>query len=342
MRVRGSQLERSSVLTAEEITVRRRHGMETPQAIDESRRSLRLARRVVVKAGTPVLTHVDGRIALGRIGLLVEQIALLRQEGRDVIMITSGAISTGLHRMRRSMTLTQSIQDSVAGTVPHIKQEAAAAVGQSLLMSMYENLFSKYNMSCAQVLITEEDMHDGDTLSHVCDTIVELLSLGIVPIINDNDAVTGRTLPVYDSVTNEVQWDNDVLAAMLSVSVRADLLIMLTDLDALYTVEEDGGGHGSATPRRLQLYREGPSLARSGVHIDPLLGDGGRGIFTGRTRMSAEGLRALVQATCTAIEGGVRAAVITTGHHPLSILKTVRGDDVGTLFLPQRTTISKL
>lgn len=311
---------------------------------DGSRRSLRFARSIVVKAGTPVLTHVDGNIALGRIGSLVEQIAMLRQEGRDVVLVTSGAISTGMNRMRRSMTLSQSIRDSVDdGKKPVLNVEASAAVGQALLMNMYETLFSKYNMSCAQVLITEDEIGDSSTLGQICDTTAELLSLGIVPIINDNDAITRRATAVYDSTTNEVQWDNDVLASTLATALRADLLIMLTDMDSLYATEDDGGGHGSALPTRLRLYREGASISRSGLHIDQLLSDGGRGEFSGRTRLSAEGMQALVDATCTAVTSGVRAAVVTTGHHPLSLLKVVRGDDHGTLFVsPAAALTSKL
>jgi len=295
---------------------------------------------VVVKAGTPVLTHVDGNIALGRIGSIVEQIAMLRAEGRDVVLVTSGAISTGTQRMRRSMTLSQSIKDSVTGAVPEVRQEAAAAVGQSLLMNMYETLFSKYNLTCAQVLITEDDVADGETLSQVCDTSVELLGLGVVPIINDNDAVTSRSLAVFSSATNEVQWDNDILASRLAISLRADLLIILTDMDSLYEAAGDGnsGDHGAGSagspPTRVHCYREGVTLARTGMHIDQLLGDGGRGSFAGRTRMSEEGMHALVEAASTAVAGGVRAAVVTTGHQPLSLLRVVRGDDVGTLFVP--------
>ena len=286
--------------------------------VGDVRRQLRLARRIVIKAGTPVLTHVDGNIALGRIGALVEQIAQLRNEGRDVILVTSGAISTGTHRMRRSMTLSQSIQDSVGRQPPAVRQEAAAAVGQSLLMSMYENLFSKYNMSCAQDLLTEDD-------------------------VNDNDAVTSRTTSVFSSATNEVQWDNDILAARLAISLRADLLLVLTDMDALYiTVPEASATDSAAQVERLPLYREGVTIARTGMHVDQLLGDGGRAEFAGRTRMSAGCMDELVGATCSAVAGGVRAAVVTTGHHPLSITRVLRGDDVGTLFVPPSMVSSKL
>ena len=102
----------------------------------DARRHLRLARTVVIKAGTPMITHVDGNIALGRIGALVEQIAVLRAQGRDCVLITSGAISTGQHRMRRTMALSRSIRESVAGGAPSVPQAPAAAVGQSLLMNL--------------------------------------------------------------------------------------------------------------------------------------------------------------------------------------------------------------
>ena len=304
---------------------------------DDVRRSLRFARRVVVKAGTPVLTHVDGNIALGRIGAIVEQIAMLRQEGREVVLITSGAISTGKHRMRRSMTLSRSIRDSVSEGV-NIDQPAAAAVGQSLIMSMYENLFSKYNMACAQVLITEEDLvSDGGTLAQVCEAVMELLQLGVVPILNENDAVSSRKTPVYAPSTGEIQWDNDMLASKVAVSLRADLMITLTDMLSLYEGERDGGNS-----KRVSLFRQGMNIVRwGGLSDDALLSDGGRGKFSGRTRMSAEGLKSLIAATCDAIAGGVRTAVVTSGHQPLALLKVVRGDDIGTVFVDDRTAAPK-
>lgn len=104
--------------------------------IASHRKGLRLSRRIVVKAGTPVLTHSDGNIALGRIGILVEQIAALRHEGRDVLLVTSGAIGAGSMRMLRNQTLASSMRDSIRTTAAPANQNAAAAVGQSLIMSM--------------------------------------------------------------------------------------------------------------------------------------------------------------------------------------------------------------
>lgn len=172
--------------------------------IAATRRRLRFSRRIAVKAGTPVLTHMDGNIALGRIGSLVEQIASLRREGREVFLITSGAIGTGTARITKNQTLASIMRESLENGVPSANQTAAAAVGQSLLMSMYETLFNKYNLSCAQVLVTENDIADPDMIAQVGETTDELLRLGMVPIINENDAVTSRTEPVFDLATNEV------------------------------------------------------------------------------------------------------------------------------------------
>ena len=305
--------------------------------IEHQRRQLRLARRVLIKVGTPVVTHVDGNLALGRIGALVEQIARLRQEGRDVVIVTSGAISTGSLRMRRTMTLNSTLQETihkVKGQGDEVNKSAASAVGQSLLMNLYETLFSKYNLSCAQVLITEDDVADADTLSQVTDTTIELMQLGTVPIINDNDAITQRTMPVFDDKSGEIRWDNDVLASRLAASLRADLLIMLTDLDALYAEQPSIDGVPERLPVRLPVFDPDARLVRAGIASSQwLLSDNGRGEFVGRTRMAAEGMQALVDATRKAVSEGVRAAVVTTGHHPLSLLRTLRGEDIGTLFV---------
>lgn len=301
------------------------------QHASEMRRGIRQARRVVIKVGTPTVTHVDGTLALGRIGSIVEQIARMRQEGRDVVIVTSGAISTGAVRMRKSMTLATSMGDTVMrGYEPPIDAPGASAVGQALLMNMYETLFSKYNLSCAQLLTTEDDLNDLETLSQVCDATMELLSLGTVPILNDNDAVTGRTIAVIDDQTNEVRWDNDVLASRIASALRADLLVMLTDLDALYVAPEKEG----SAPTRLPIYCDGADLVRSGIRSEQLLlSDNGRGSFAGRTRMAEVCMQSLVDASRAAVANGVRAAVVTTGHHPLALVQTVRGEDVGTLFV---------
>jgi glutamate 5-kinase len=200
-------------------------------------------------------------------------------------------------------------------------------------------MFSKYNLSCAQVLITEDDMADSETFSQMCDTTMELLQLGCIPIINDNDAVTARTTPVYNEETSEVVWDNDVLASRLAIGLRADLLITLTDVDSLYSAPSSVSASLSddpdADPVRIPVYHPDVTLVTRSPKVSnwTLLSDNGRGTFAGRTRMSEACLKAIVEACTSAVASGVRAAVVHTGHHPLSLLHILRGDDVGTLFI---------
>ena len=303
-----------------------------------SRREMHMARRIVIKAGTPVVTHCDGKVALGRIGSLVEQIAILRQQGREVVVVSSGAIATGVERMRKTIALNQTVHDTMLGTNSNdaARPAPSAAVGQALLMNLYETMFSKYNLSCAQVLLTEDELSDGETLSQVRDTTMELLSLGTIPIINDNDAITSRQVPVMDEDTGEIRWDNDSLAAVLASTLRADLLVMLTDLDSLYTPAPSGSA--SNHPVRLPVYHPEAKLVRKGIfHSDAMtMSDSARGKFAGSTRMSEEGMDALVESAKSAVAGGVRTAVVATGHHPLSLVRLVRGEDIGTLFVPEQ------
>ena len=284
---------------------------------DATRRGLRFSKRIVVKAGTPVLTHMDGNIALGRIGSLVEQIAELRREGRDVFLVTSGAIGTGSNRIVKNQTLASNMRESLENGIQRANQSAAAAVGQSLMMSLYETLFNKYNLSCAQVLVTESDISDPATIAQVGETTDELLQFGIVPIINENDAVTSRSEPVFDEDSLEVKWDNDALASKLAVELRADLMVVLTDIDGLYTMTS------SSIAERVPLYTRGMQLARSEIPDagKQSLGDENRGDFEGRTRMSEMGLKALVASAVDATANGVRAVVVTTGHHPRALLQ---------------------
>lgn len=324
---------------------------------NDVRSSLRNARRVVVKLGTPVVTHVDKTVALGRIGAIVEQIAHLVQEGREVMIVTSGAISTGSSRMHRTIALKQSVRDSMRQSDASRQGDArasnagSAAVGQALMMNLYELLFSKYNVSCAQVLITEEDLADAQTLMQVSESTVELLQLGTVAIVNENDAVSARSMPVFDRESGEIQWDNDVLTSRLASAVRADVLVVLTDIDSLYAEPSEPpvaqgmasasstSPSGSSMPMRLSVFRSDSAVVRLGIpstgRTMGVLSDEGRGVFTGRTRMGAKGMEAMILASRTAVAAGVPAAVITTGHHPLSLQRVLRGEDVGTLFVAE-------
>ena len=201
-------------------------------------------------------------------------------------------------------------------------------------MNMYDVLFSTYNLSCAQVLVTEGDVDDVEVIQQVRDTTSELLHLGTIPIINENDAVTGRTRPVTNT-DNEIAWDNDVLAWRVAAELRADVLVLLTDIDSLYL----RAGAAGSPPRRLPVFPPGgrtdalvldglPSLSVMGE-----MGDGARGAFAFRTRMAREGLEGIVTAASSAVEHGVRAAVVTSGHHPRALLRVMAGEDLGTIFV---------
>lgn len=197
-------------------------------------------------------------------------------------------------------------------------------------------MFATYNLSSAQILVTEGDADDPDTLRQVRDTTAELLSMGTIPIINENDAVTGRTKPVVN-VNNEVSWDNDVLAWRVAAELRADVLVLMTDMDALYIKPDPKG-----PPQRLPLYRAGGAITTDALVQDDLpsflgvgaMGDRSRGTFAQRTRLSREGLEALVHAATSAIAHGVRAAIVTTGHNPNGLLRLLAGEDMGTIFVP--------
>jgi glutamate 5-kinase len=208
----------------------------------EERRHLRYAKRVIIKIGTPVVTHSDGAIAIARISGIVEQIVQLVKRGKEVVIVTSGAIGHGLLRMQAQAMLSSSLRAHLsgqAGVNRDIDLKAAAAVGQTGLMSMYDMLFREYNMTCAQILVTEEDWLDAGALSQLRYTTAELLSIGAIPIVNENDALSMRSLPVLGTA-NKVMWDNDEIAALLASALHADALLVLADFDQLYALDADG------------------------------------------------------------------------------------------------------
>ena len=227
---------------------------------------------------------------------------------------------------------------------------------------------SKYNLSCAQLLLNSDtSLSDPDTVSQLCETTNELLRTGTVPVLNDNDALNAGP-PCLDAETQEarppppppsaransrprahapslpspssrplprprqVLWDNDVLdvlAARVAAEMHADLLVLLSDMDGLFT----DGGDGART--RLSHFAPSAPLAHATVLAtdDSTEDEIGLGRAGGRTRLSAPAFGALVLAARTAVAGGVRAAAIATGHHPLSLTRLVRGEaGVGTLF----------
>src|SRR6185295_15247089 len=199
----------------------------------EARKHLADAHRIVVKVGTHVVTHDGVELALGRVMELVEGLARLRQAGRDVVLVSSGAVGMGmrvlgLKERPRSLGMRQ----------------ACAAVGQGHLMSVYTQAFAQLGVVAAQVLLTQEDLADRDRALCLRTTLMRLLEVGAVPVLNENDSVSVRELVEYRRAqapslavagaaatsTMDGFGDNDGLSARVAVSLDADLLVLLTNV----------------------------------------------------------------------------------------------------------------
>ena len=180
------------------------------------REYLKDKKRIVIKIGSSSITHEKtDEINLGKIEKLVRQIADLKGEGREVVLVSSGAIAAGRHTFK---------QDERPSTLA--KKQAFAAVGQAKLMMIYQRIFAEYNIIASQILMTKSTITDSEARVNAHNTFLELLNLGSVPIVNENDTIA----------TDEIKvGDNDTLSAIVASLVDADLLILLSDIDGLYT-----------------------------------------------------------------------------------------------------------
>lgn len=173
------------------------------------------AKRIVVKIGTSLLTTQEGSLNTVYLSRIVENIARLRQSGKEFIIVTSGSIGAGMQRLglkERPQTI--------------ILKQTAAAVGQNILMEVYKRLFKKYQQTIAQLLLTHQDLSSRKSYINVCNTILKLLEYKVIPVINENDTVA----------VDEIKFgDNDTLAALISQLIEADLLLILTNIDGLYS-----------------------------------------------------------------------------------------------------------
>ena len=206
------------------------------------RRDLKKAQRVVIKAGTSTISTPGGFPSLIRIASIVEQAAKLIREGKEVLIITSGAVGVGRQKMKRQATLRQSMHDFMIDKKENAEEETAkqskvsyssacAAAGQMGLMSLYETMFNQFSIATSQLLFTAFDFESKEKRENVCHVINQLLELGIIPIINENDAVSANQ--GYQLYGNSFS-DNDSLASMVAVETDAHLLILLTDVEGVY------------------------------------------------------------------------------------------------------------
>ena len=184
-----------------------------------------LPRRIVVKLGTNVIMRADGRVALGQLCGLVESIAALREQGKEILVVSSGSVGLGMERLGMTTRPTE-----LAGI------QACAAIGQSRLMSIYEDAFDRLGCRTAQVLLTEDDFRSPVRHANLKRTLEALLALGVIPVINENDTVSVAELdvPSTESARPRLFGDNDKLSALLSTHIGANLLVLLSDVDGLY------------------------------------------------------------------------------------------------------------
>src|ERR1043166_1106469 len=192
---------------------------------------IRSVHRIVIKLGTAVLTRDDGGVPLSRFYGLVEDIAALKRNGREILLVSSGAVGLG----QTQLGVTRA-NDSLP-----LKQ-ACAAVGQGKLMALYSDAFEREGITTAQVLLTEEDFSNRKRYLNLRTTIGKLLELGALPIINENDTVSTVELEPFDGeVQRRVNFgDNDKLSALVASKIEADLLVILTDVEGLYSSDPNG------------------------------------------------------------------------------------------------------
>ena len=183
---------------------------------------LNKSKRIVFKFGTNVLRGDDGDISLSRIYSFIEDISKLHKQGKEIIIVTSGAVGLGANKVK------------VDPSSDIVLKQACAAIGQSTLMSIYEHGFDKYGITCAQILLTEEDFSQRVKYLSLSNVLNELLKLKIIPIINQNDTVSTTELEENNQIFEVSFSDNDKLSALVASRLEADFLIILSDIDALY------------------------------------------------------------------------------------------------------------
>lgn len=251
--------------------------------------------RITVKIGTSTLAHATGRLNIQRVEKLCKVLSDLKNAGHEIILVSSGAIGMGVGKL------------NLPGRPADMPgKQAAAAVGQCELMYTYDKLFTDYNHTVAQILLTAEDVNDPERRHNIERTLERLLELGAIPIINENDTVSTAEIKV---------GDNDTLSAIVAVSVQADLLILLSDINGLYTADP----HTHPDAKLISVVE----------HITPEMeaAAGGAG-----SRQGTGGMITKLGAAKMATSHGV-PMIIANGEDPTRLYDIVDGVTVGTLFL---------
>lgn len=254
--------------------------------------------RIVVKVGTSTLAHATGRLNIRHVEELVKVLSDLKNAGHQVILVSSGAIGMGVGKLN----LPGKPSDMPT-------KQAAAAVGQCELMYTYDKLFLQYNHTVAQVLLTGEDVDHPERRENFENTMERLLELGALPVINENDTIATAEIKV---------GDNDTLGAIVACCTKADLLVLLSDIEGLYT----------ADPRKDPDAKLIPTVEEVTPEIEALAGGVGSSLGTGGM---ATKLRAAKMVTAQGCD-----MVITNGEHPERLYDIADGKDVGTRFVAHK------
>ncbi len=254
--------------------------------------------RIVVKVGTSTLAHPTGRMNIRRIEALCKVLSDVKNAGHEVILVSSGAIGMGVGKL----SLSERPAD-----IP--TKQAAAAVGQCELMYTYDRLFSEFNHTVAQLLVTGSDVEDEGRRGHFHNTLYRLLELGALPVINENDTIATDEIVI---------GDNDTLSAIVARTVDADLLVLLSDIEGLYT----------ADPRVDGTARLIDTVEAITPEIEALAGGNGSSLGTG-------GMVTKLRAARIAGEKGIDM-IIANGAKPELIYDILDGQKVGTRFIGRR------
>ena len=254
--------------------------------------------RVVIKVGTSTLAHAGGRLNIRRVELLCKVLSDMKNAGCEVLLVSSGAIGMGVGKLGLSGR-----PEDMPG------KQAAAAVGQCELMYTYDKMFAEYHHNVAQILLTADDIQDKRRSAHVHDTLERLLQWGALPIINENDAVAIDEIGVHTTI-----GENDTLSAIVAKLVNADLLVLLSDINGLYTADPRQDPNATLIPRVEAITPEILSLA------------GGTG-----SALGSGGMATKLKAAQLAMDAGIDM-VITNGEDPEKLYALLEGKSIGTLF----------
>ena len=263
------------------------------------RKEIKDANRIVVKVGTSTLTYANGQINLGRIEKLTRVLADIVNSGKEVTLVSSGAVGVGIGKLKLKEKPTN-IRE----------KQALAAIGQCELMHIYSKFFGEYSHTVGQVLLTRDVIEDEHIKQNVCSTFELLLQKGIIPIVNENDTVS------IDELENIAKFgDNDNLSAIVSVLIDADLLIILSDIDGFY----------DSDPRKNPNSKLIKTVEEITPELEACAGGAGSNLGTGGMATKLTAAKRAISANCNMI--------LANGENPSLLIDIVEGKEVGTLFM---------